>query len=135
MRKIPHVFLTLRISSIDLPVALCVEGNHIIGLTRRAIDARGANRHACHSQPDDLRALLEQAINFADWHVTFYNVAIHDGPMAGLEISRYLKADLDGSHVLNIFHRRIKSVLLDILDPVAAAASGGGTINCDGDLV
>jgi len=38
---------------------------------------------------------------------------------------------LDGTHILHVFDGRIEAVIFDILNPVATATSGRGTVHCD----
>lgn len=120
-----------RVACVHFLVPMLIEGDDIVRLSRCAVHAGRTDRHARYRQPNYSRTLFEQPIDFANRHMTFYDIAIHDGCMAGLELEGNLVSGLDGGHILHILHGCIETIVLDILHPVAATASGGRSINGD----
>lgn len=63
--------------------------------------------------------------------MTFNDVAIHDGGVAGLESSRRLMLTLNGRQVEVVDRLNRKPGVLQVRDPVATAASGRRFVNDD----
>jgi hypothetical protein len=64
--------------------------------------------------------------------MTFNNVAIDDGRMAGLELGGNLILGFDGAQVVLIFALDRKAVRRQVLNPCATATSGWRFVDRDG---
>lgn len=108
-------------------VAVGIEREDVEGLRWRAFyfHAGRTYRHPRHRQPGDVFwAFFEQPFNIGGRDMTFNDIAIHDGCMAGLEFGRHPILHLDGGKIGNVFRFHIKAVFGEVGVPIATASSG-----------
>lgn len=109
----------------DFSPAEFIKGDDRIGLdpASRNLHAGRANRHPGYGDPRDGGTLGDQPPNHLCRYVSFYDVAIDDGCVARLELSRHPVTGLDPSKVPHVLRFDAKPVFLEIIAPGAAAAS------------
>ena len=104
---------------------------HIVGLGAVALHTRRACGHAGYRQSLSLRALSEQAFDLASRHVTLDGIAAHHRGMASANRVGNAVAAADDARVLHMDRLHPEAVGAQMLDPRAAAASGGVEIDID----
>jgi hypothetical protein len=81
-----------------------VEREDVIRLRLHARDfhARGADRHARHTDADHCRSFFEKTLHIRSWNVTLDDVAADDGCVTGSRLTRHTVLRFDRIHVLDV---------------------------------
>jgi len=120
---------------VDLVAPVFFDQEDFIGQRGETLDlhARRTDWHMWYRQPNGIGTFLQQSLDVRRRNVSFDNVAIDDGRVAGLEFFRNVVVGPDLLQVdIDRDQGGLETVGFQILSPFAAAVSKGRLI--DGDL-
>ena len=113
------------VSRVDAMAAVGLYEYYVVGHAAVTFHSRGTARHPSYCQPARLGALREQAFDLASRHMAFDCITVDDRGVAAAERIGDAVAGPVAFRVPHVLGLHTEAVGAQMLDPRAAAASGG----------